>query len=191
MKQELSVVLWNCIQKYKWENFARFSTYLRKALKNKINDMYRARSADKRVIDIFSKTCSFQSDDSYLSTEIDKVTYRCWQSAELESSQFSDISLSDLRNHTSLSVVHLLNFPSISSHSMFHFSPQHTNFHRYNRPKYYIGDKWERRFPTDTDTAKFYWLDNREWYITQDSMLWYPEWTLDGCSFPIRKHNNV
>ncbi len=82
--QEGLFTIWACAKKYEGRDFSRFSTMVRKALKNKQIDLLRFHQADVRRIHKHTHFMGSGSDEeeSYLTARLGDLSFRSWQKGQ-------------------------------------------------------------------------------------------------------------
>lgn len=101
--QEGLLVVWHCAEKYKAKNFARFSSFVKKGLRNKFINLLRYSIADVRRLNRISENFVPGSESSIIGAKINRLTYESWafmqrQKISEEDNPFATLSLEDYVN---------------------------------------------------------------------------------------------
>ncbi len=79
MRQEWLLTLWNCVCRYKGQNFIPFRAYFLRALRNRKIDLIRSANRDKRYMQIRAKSCPFLNWDTYEEQQVSENVHRSWE----------------------------------------------------------------------------------------------------------------
>ncbi|MFA4887648.1 MAG: hypothetical protein WC595_05525 [Candidatus Nanoarchaeia archaeon] len=78
MEQEALEVIWKCAEKYEGRNFARFRTFVKKALKNRLSDLYDYRDADLRIVNDIARPYGSVEGDTQFARQLERKVARAW-----------------------------------------------------------------------------------------------------------------
>lgn len=90
--QEFCIVLWNCINKWNWAVWDHskrkealwFEPYLRRSIQNKVKDIHRSQSAQKRMIGRYTSIWFIDNEDNFLWRLVQASLAREWEKRRAE-----------------------------------------------------------------------------------------------------------